>query len=170
MSIYFARRHSLSCANGILSAMDPFSITAGIVGVLDCVTKLSCTISRFKADYKLADADLEIARQHALLLQEEIGALESGKLSTYSQPYDKINGYHQIDRAAESGHPGLEEASFAKAMSTAHKLLSSIDSSFSLRSEPHTWRSKVRWAMKDKHTLAQLKEKFGLPKARCKGS
>ena len=140
--------------------MDPFSITAGIVGVLDCVTKLSCAISRFRADYKLADADLEIARQQALLLQEEIGALESRKASDYPRPCNNVNEDYKCGHAAVNGHLGLEEASFAKAMSTAHKLLTSIDSSFSLRSEPHTWRSKVRWAMKDKHTLAQLKERI----------
>ena len=140
--------------------MDPLSVTAGIVGILDCVTKLSCAISRFKADYKLADADLEIARQHALLLQQEIEALDSRKVLNYSRPYNKVSEHHQLDGAADNSHLGLEEASFTKAMSTAHKLLSSIDSSFSLRSEPHTWRSKVRWAMKDKHTLAQLKERI----------
>ena len=139
--------------------MDPFSITAGIIGVLDCVTKMSCAISRFKADYKLADADLEIARQQALLLQEEIAALESRKTSDYSQLCGKTNGDYKCDHGAENSH-GLEKASFTKAMSTAHNLLSSIDSSFCLRSEPHTWRSKVRWAMKDKHNLAQLKDQI----------
>lgn len=140
--------------------MDPFSVTAGVIGVLDCVTKLSCAISRFKADYKLADADLEIARQQALLLQEEIKVLESRKVPNSSLPHTKINGHHEFDRPVENSRLSLEEASFAKAMSTAHNLLSSIDSSFSLRSKPHTWRSKVRWAMKDKHTLAQLKEQI----------
>ena len=93
--------------------MDHFSITAGTVGILDCVARLSSAMSRFKDDYKLADADLDITRQHALLLKQEIRALESKK------------GSH---------HP--------------------------LRSEPHTWRRKVRWAMKDKQVLLQVKEQL----------
>ena len=37
------------------------------VGVLDCVTELSCAISRFNADYKPANADLEITRQQMMV-------------------------------------------------------------------------------------------------------
>ena len=59
--------------------MDHFSIAAGTVGILDCVARLSSAMSRFKDDYKLADADLDISRQHALLLKQEIRALESKK-------------------------------------------------------------------------------------------
>ena len=54
----------------------------------------------------------------------------------------------------------LEEAPSAKAISTACGLLSTIEASFPLRSEPHTWRSKARWAMKDKQVLARLKERL----------
>jgi len=140
--------------------MEPFSITIGVVGLLDSVTKLSCTISRFKHDYKLADKDLDIARQHALLLKAEIRALESRKASNYSPPRKTAKGHHNSNRAAETSHLVMEEASFAKAMSTAHELLSAIEASFPLCSESHTWRSKVRWAMKDKHVLAQIKERL----------
>lgn len=45
--------------------------------ILACVTKLISAINRFKDDYKVGDEDLDIAWQHALLLQEEIKALES---------------------------------------------------------------------------------------------
>ncbi|CAO1604783.1 hypothetical protein XANCAGTX0491_008323 [Xanthoria calcicola] len=140
--------------------MDPFSITAGVVGVLDCVTRLGVSINRFKNDYKLADSDLDIARQHTLLLQEEIKALESTKVSDCS-PVSKTGKEHKdFNCAAEDTHLGLEETSFARAVSTAHELLSTIDASIPLRSEPHTWRSKVRWVMKDKRILAQLKEQL----------
>ena len=44
--------------------MDPLPIAAGTVGILDCVARLSSAMSRFKDNYKLADADLYIARQH----------------------------------------------------------------------------------------------------------
>lgn len=137
--------------------MDPLSITAGVVGILDTVTKLSCAVSRFKEDYKLADAHLDIARQHSLLLQEEIRALESWGATNCSTPRKT---HHDSGCATESSHLVLERASFAKAMCTAHELLSTIDGSFPLRSEPHTWRSKVRWAMKDKNAFAQLQERL----------
>jgi hypothetical protein len=42
----------------------------------------------------------------------------------------------------------------------ARELLASIDESAPLRSEPHTWRSKVRWAMEDKQVLAKLGERL----------
>ena len=45
-------------------------------------------------------------------------------------------------------------------MSTACELLSTIEASFPLRSEPHTWRRKVRWPMKDKQVLLQVKEQL----------
>lgn len=45
-------------------------------------------------------------------------------------------------------------------MSTARELLSTIEASFPLRSEPYTWRSKVMWAIKDKKALTQLKEQL----------
>lgn len=140
--------------------MDPFSITAGVVGMLGCVTKLSCTINGFRHDYKVADEDLEIARQHALLLQEEIRALESAKASKYSQQNKSVRDLHGSSYTDDNTTPVMEEASFTKAISTAHELLSTIESCFPLRSEPHTWRSKVRWVMKDKVVLAQLKERL----------
>ena len=131
--------------------MDPLSTAASIVGILDIVTRLSSAISQFKEDYKLADADLDLAWQHALLLKEEIRALESKKPSRDPPPYESAKGQDGFD---------MEEASFTKAMSTACELLSTIEASFSLRSEPHTWRSKVRWAMKDKQVLQQVKERL----------
>lgn len=139
--------------------MDPLSITAGAVGILGAVTKLSGAVSRFKQDYKLADEDLNVARNHALLLKEEIGKLESMNSSNYSPPRKMAEGC-SCDRAADTGHLAMDESSFAKAMSTARDLLSDIEASFPLRSEPHTWRSKVRWAVKDKQVLAQLKERL----------
>ncbi len=140
--------------------MDPLSIATGIVGILDSVTRLSNAISRFKDDYKLADADLDIARQHALLLKEEIRALESEKVSHHHPPRKSAKGQDGFDRAAENSHLVLEDASFAKAKSTACELLSTIEASFPLRSEPHTWRRKVRWAMKDKQVLLHVKEQL----------
>lgn len=140
--------------------MDPISLTSGIITILGSVTKLSCAISRFKDDYKLADVDLDIARQHALLLKEEIRALESRRASCYSPPHKTAKGHRGSNCAPETSPLLMEDASLAKAMSTAHELLSAIETSFPLRSEPHTWRSKVRWALKDKRVLAQLKERL----------
>ena len=140
--------------------MDPFSIAAGTVGLLDCVTRLSNAVSRFKDDYKLADADLDIARQHALLLKEEIRALESKKGSYHPPLHKSAEGRDGFDRTAESDHLVLEDTSFAKAISTACELLSTIEASFPLRSEPHTWRRKLRWAIKDKQVLLQVKEQL----------
>ncbi|KAL8644477.1 MAG: hypothetical protein Q9226_007744 [Calogaya cf. arnoldii] len=65
-----------------------------------------------------------------------------------------------LDDVTEAVHPVLQEASFAKAISTAQELLTTIEATFPLRSEPHTWRSKVRWVMKDKQLLARLKEQL----------
>lgn len=140
--------------------MDPFSTAAAVVSISDSVTRLSSAIYRFKDDYKTADADLDMARQHALLLKEEIRALESQKVSHHPPPHRPTEGQDGFDRAAESSHLVLEEASFAKATSTARELLSTIEASFPLRSEPHTWRSKVRWAIKDKEALLQVKERL----------
>ncbi|KAL8840008.1 MAG: hypothetical protein Q9170_001492 [Blastenia crenularia] len=122
--------------------MDPFSITAGV------------------DDYKLADADLDIARQHAVLLEAEIRALESTEASRYSLPHRLAKENHVVSHAANDTHAVSEEAPFSKAIATAHELLSTINAAFPLRSEPHTWRSKVRWVMKDKQVLAQLKERL----------
>lgn len=140
--------------------MDPFSITAGVVGIADTVTKLSCTVARFRDDYKLADEELDIARQHALLLKEEIRALEARKASTYVAPRKTSKGLHDHDTAKGSNHSVMEEAAFTKAISTAQELLVAIESSFPLRSEPHTWRSKMRWALKDKQVLTHLKDRL----------
>ena len=133
--------------------MDPLSITAGVVGILDTVSKLSNVVSQFRHDYKLADEDLNVARNHALLLKEEIRGLDA-KASPKSSNSEKAT--YEEESIADSA----AESSFLKAMSTARDLLADIETSFPLRSEPHTWKSKVRWAMKDKHTLAQLKERL----------
>lgn len=133
--------------------MDPLSITTGVVGLLDVTSRLSSAISRFKEDYKLADEDLNTARNHVLLLQEEIQALESKNVSSFSPNRKGAKGM------GGGGDPAAS-ASFEKAMSTARALLSDIETAFPLRSEPHTWRSKVRWAMKDKEALAKLKERL----------
>jgi hypothetical protein len=140
--------------------MDPFSVTAGVVGIADSVTKLSCAISRFRHDYKCADEDLDIAWQHALLLKEEIRALDAKKACYFTSPHKTKLRNPSPDAATEKGHVVMEEASFAKAMSTAHALLSAIEQSFPLHSEPHTWKTKVRWALKDKRVLADLKDRL----------
>ena len=140
--------------------MDPFSTVAAVVSIFDTVTRLSSAISRFRNDYKLADADLDLARQHALLLKEEIRALESRKASYHPPAHMTTKEQDALDCLTESTHLDLEEASFAKAILTACELLSTIEVSFPLRSEPHTWKSKVRWAMKDKQILQKLKERL----------
>jgi len=60
--------------------MDPFSITVGVVGILNSVKDLSCAISLFKDDYKLADEDLDIAQKHMLLLKKSIEVKNRVKL------------------------------------------------------------------------------------------
>ncbi|KAI1421583.1 ankyrin repeat-containing domain protein [Xylaria sp. FL1777] len=141
--------------------MDPLSITAGVVGLLDSVSKLSSAILKFKQDYKLADEDLNIARNHALLLNEEIRRLEERNSSSFSPPR-KTAKLHNDDlgQASDNGHLVMDDAAFEKAMLTARELLRDIEASFPLRSDPHTWRRKVRWAMKDKQSFAHLKERL----------
>jgi hypothetical protein len=140
--------------------MDPLSITTSVLAILGAVSKLNSTMSRFQQDYKLADEDLNVARSHALLLKEEIKGLESRKSSNYSPHRKTGEGNNDSDRTGETSDLAMDESSFAKAMSTARDLLSDIEASFPLRSEPHTWRGKVRWAMKDKQVFAQLKERL----------
>ncbi|KAI1444822.1 ankyrin repeat-containing domain protein [Annulohypoxylon stygium] len=132
--------------------MDPISITTGVVGMLDVISRLSMAISRFKHDYKIADEDLNVAMNHVLLLRQEIRGLESINCPSYSPISTNPKGQGDSDPAPA--------ALFAKAVSTARGLLCDIEAAFPLRSEPHTWKSKVRWALKDKQALAQLKERL----------
>ncbi|KAK4184022.1 ankyrin repeat-containing domain protein [Podospora australis] len=118
--------------------MDPPSISAGVIGIFDSVTKLSSAISRFRQDCKDVHEERDVARNYALPRKSEKGHNDSGMW-------------------ADPGGLGMDESSFAKAISTARKLLSAIETAFPLRSEPHTWRSKVRWALKDKEVFAKLR-------------
>jgi hypothetical protein len=140
--------------------MDPFSITAGVVGIADSVTKLSSLIFRLRHDYRCADEDLDNARQHALLLREEIKALETRKAGLPHALNHAGDSRPYYRTSSQKSYVVMEEGPYTKAMSTAHDLLSTIESSFPLRSEPHTWRSKVRWALKDKQTLVELQERL----------
>ncbi|KAH7304238.1 ankyrin repeat-containing domain protein [Stachybotrys elegans] len=141
--------------------MDPLSVTAGVVGILDTVTKLSGAISKFQHDYKAADEDIRFARKHALLLREEIQGLDALTLPSYT-PSEPTKTHHLLDshRNIPSGNTGMDKMSFNIAMSTARDLLSNIEEAFPLRSKPHTWKSKVRWAMKDKQALDSLKQQL----------
>lgn len=147
--------------------MDPLSITAGVVGILDSVTRLSSAVYRFRNDYKVADEDLNFARKHALLLREEIEGLDSRAPPPYSPP-SKSSKVRDCQHG-ERHDIGMDRASFVVAMSTAHDLLSSIEEAFPLRSEPHTWKSRVRWAMKDKQTLEELKQKLQAAESTLQG-
>ncbi|KAI8634383.1 ankyrin repeat-containing domain protein [Xylariaceae sp. FL1651] len=138
--------------------MDPLSVTAGVVGLLDVVSRLSFSILRFKGDYKLADEDLNSARDHALLLKEEISKLEQIKSSSFSPPRKTAKLHNDLDQISNHSHLAIDDASFEKAIATARNLFRNIEASFPLRSDPHTWRSKVRWAMKDKQAFAHLKD------------
>ena len=137
--------------------MDPLSATAGVVGILDIVSRLGISVHRFTQDYKLADEELDAAQTHALLLKEEIAALEARATSPHAPP-------RYIDE--KSGQPtgveclSMDEAKFNQALSTARGLLLDIEAAFPLRSEPHTWRSKVRWALKDKRAFAELSKRL----------
>jgi hypothetical protein len=140
--------------------MDPLSATASVVNVLDAVAKLSKAIARFKHDYALADEDLNIARSHALLLKAEISGLESRNPIDHLPPRKTGKGRDEVDRMTGIGRPTMDKSSFAMAISTARDLLYDIEASFPLRSEPHTWASKVRWAIKDKKVLEHLKDRL----------
>lgn len=140
--------------------MDPLSVTASVVGILETVSKLSSAVYRFTQDYKLADEELNAARSHALLLKDEIMGLESRKASSYLPPRKTVKSRDGFDRPAVAECLAMGESSFEKAMSTAHGLLSDIEAAFPLRLGPHTWRSKVRWAMKDKRVLVDLRKRL----------
>ncbi|RYP46066.1 hypothetical protein DL769_011416 [Monosporascus sp. CRB-8-3] len=140
--------------------MDPLSITVGVVGLLDAVSRLSNTILGFKQDYGLADEDLNVARNQVLLLKEEIRGLEARKSSSFSPPRKTARLHNDSDQAGDNAHLFMDDAAFEKAIMTARDVLCNIEASFPLRSEPHTWRSKVRWAMKDKQTFAKFKERL----------
>jgi hypothetical protein len=132
--------------------MEPFSIITSVVGLLDNVTSLSGAIARFRQDYKHADEDLGIAQTHALLLQEEIKGLGARVASLSPAPHAGVNEHHSHDDTAE---PAV-----AKALSVARDLLFEIEVAFPSRSDPHTWRSKLKWAMKDKQAFERLKERL----------
>ncbi|KAJ5175412.1 ankyrin [Penicillium canariense] len=140
--------------------MDPLSAVASVANVADAVAKLSSAIAQFRQDYKLADEELDIARSHALLVKQEIEALEFRKPWKNTPRHKATPGLDGFDALAETTPLSMDETSFTTAMSTARGLLSDIESAFPLRSEPHTWRSKVRWAIKDKKLLARLKERL----------
>ena len=140
--------------------MDPLSLTMAVVGISGAISTLYTTVSQFKDDCKLADEDLDVARSHAILLQEEIRGLESRRLPVHAQPGKRAKERSGCNNDGWTGHLAMEEASFEKALSTARNLLCDIEMSFALRSEPHTWRSKVRWAIKDKQVFARLMERL----------
>lgn len=54
----------------------------------------------------------------------------------------------------------MDDTALEKAMATARHFLSDIEAAFPLRADPHTWRSKARWALKDKKLLEQLYERL----------
>lgn len=147
--------------------MDPLSVTAGVVGILDSVTRINSAIAAFRNDYKVADEDLNFARKHALLLREEIEGLDSVTLPPYTPPSKSDKNRHPQHGANDD--TGMDRASFVLAMATARDLLSSIEEAFPLRSEPHTWKSKVRWAIKDKSVLEGLKEKLKAAESTLQG-
>jgi hypothetical protein len=76
---------------------------------LGFMSNLSCAISRFKHDYKLADEDLELARQHALLLKEEIRALNSRKNSFYCSPRTAGMENYESNEIPETSKLAMEE-------------------------------------------------------------
>lgn len=82
------------------SIVDPFSITAGLVGIFNAVAMLSCAVSRFRDDFNLADADLDIAQQYALLLKTEIRSLKLKKGSSLSVPHETATRYSGSSYAA----------------------------------------------------------------------
>jgi hypothetical protein len=140
--------------------MDPLSITAGVLAILGAVSKLNTTVTQFQQDYRFADQDLNIARSQALLLKEEIRGLDSARSINYTAPRKASGAHNGFDGSAKTNQLVVDESTFAKAMSTARDLLSDIEASFPLRSEPHTWKSKAKWALRDKQVLAQLKERL----------
>ena len=147
--------------------MDPLSVTAGVVGILDSVTRLNSAIAAFRNDYKVADEDLNFARKHALLLREEIEGLDLVTLPPYTPP--SKSGKNRHLQHGSNDDAGMDRVSFILAMTTARDLLSSIEEAFPLRSEPHTWKSKVRWAIKDKGVLEGLKEKLKAAESTLQG-
>jgi hypothetical protein len=134
---------------------------AAVVQITDAVVKLSSAIAKFRHDYKLADKDLDVARTHALLLKEEIAALECRKPWRASMALRQSNEKKGFNQVANPNHDvAMDQTSFSKALSTASALLSDIDTAFPLQLEPHTWRTRARWAIKDKRIFAELKERL----------
>jgi hypothetical protein len=134
---------------------------AAVVQITDAVVKLSSAIAKFRHDYKLADKDLDAARTHALLLKEEIAGLESRMSWKANMALGQSNEKKAFDQVANSNHDLVTDQScFGKALFTASALLSDINTAFPLQLEPSTWRTKARWAIKDKRIFAELKERL----------
>lgn len=133
--------------------MDPISATAGIVGLLEVVTKLSSSVYRIKQDYKSADEDLDIAQKQVALLREEIHLLESRNASFTR--IEKSNGQTSPGSTIDKG-----EGSFTKALATARELLISIEDSSPLSTEPNNWKRRFKWAMNDKQLFNEFKERL----------
>ncbi|KAI1323574.1 ankyrin repeat-containing domain protein [Xylariaceae sp. FL0255] len=126
--------------------MDPLSVTTNVVGLPDAVTKLK---------------DLDLARSHALLLRQEIAGLEAISHSKFV-PIRKVARVHDDSEKQSQIGSSLEmdNVVFETAMKTGRTLLSDLEASFPLQSEPLTWKNKVRWAIKDKRTLEKLQERL----------
>lgn len=83
-------------------------------------------------------------------------ALETQRLAPRPQPSRRKT---DSDDGA-TPPPIMDDTALEKAMATARHLLSDIETAFALRADPHTGRSKARWALKDKKLLEQLYERL----------
>ncbi|KAK4207532.1 ankyrin repeat-containing domain protein [Rhypophila decipiens] len=136
--------------------MDPLSVTAGVMGILDVVSKLGKFVHQVSKDFQFADEDLNTAREHALLLRDEINALKSQQRSSYqSQPLKSAKTKCETEETPPP-YLTMEEAAIQQAVSTACHLLEGIEATLPLRAEPKTWRTKARWALKDKKLIQEL--------------
>ena len=91
------------------------------------------------------------------MLRDEIEALKSQQQSRKRPDGAKAKDHGEYKPATNLT---MDESALDEAVSIACHLLADIEAAFPLRAEPHTWKSKARWAMKDKKLVQQLQERL----------
>jgi hypothetical protein len=125
--------------------MDPIGAGASIYTIVQAVACLGKFIHKVQKDVRHAPIETEEARNHVLLLQKE------------------IEGVRNLKTMLDSGEDNpfsIAKSPLTQAIETAEKLLSDVEQAFPINSKPDTLKQRLRWALKDKETVAKLEAKL----------
>ena len=130
--------------------MEAAASVCTLIGAVAHITKF---VHRVQHDTRNAPVEVDTAQRYVLLLQKEIDGVRrlKGSLNDERESAKEKGGVDPF---------GLTSDAVLRAVTLSENLLVDVERAFPIHGAPETLKERLRWALKDKRTVAKLAAKL----------